>query len=42
MVSTLGQHWQLGVVWEVGPGSGVGVCRPGPHLAEAALAQGDL
>lgn len=42
MASTLGQHWKLGLGWEMGPNPGAGVCRPGPHLAEAVLAQSDL
>lgn len=31
-----------GVDWEMGPGPGAGVYRPGPHMAEAVLAKGDL
>lgn len=30
IASALGQHWRFGVAWEVGPGPGAGVCRPGP------------
>lgn len=41
-MSALGQHRRFGITWEVGPGPGAGVCRPGPHLAEAVPAQGDL